>query len=87
MVFGETTQTDHSDEEAVNEVECVYVMYMRPKTALLYTDSITVHCNCQKIRICCNAAAFIDQSMGAVMKNLVQWTPGPTFACKIGPPL
>ena len=30
MVFGETTQTDHSDEEAVNEVECVYVMYMRP---------------------------------------------------------
>ena len=30
-------------------IECVYVMYMRPKTALLYTDSITVHCNCQKI--------------------------------------
>ena len=49
MVFGETTQTDHSDEEAVNEVECVYVTYVRPKTALLYTDSITVHCNCQKI--------------------------------------
>ena len=74
MVFGETTQTDHSDEEAVNEVECVYVMYMRPKTALLYTDSITVQCNCPKIRIVAMLQPSSIRAWGLLRKI---WSSGP----------